>query len=874
MKRLLIILTLFFSSKTLLAEHITGGEIYYVFQGVSNGNYNYKITLKLFRHCENIGAALDDFAAIGIFSKPGNTLFMSQSVPRVRIEQLQLTTPGPCITNAPSVCYQAGYYEWEVSLPGSASGYTIAYQRCCRINGINNLIGSSNTGATYIADIPGTSLVATGPMNNSAQFNAKDTVIVCGGYPFTYSFGAVDADPTDELRYSFCEAYIGGSSGSAGSSAPNPPANPPYSPVSYNPPYGASNPLGPTATIDPLTGLISGNSPPAGIYVVTVCVQEIRNGVVIATQRKDVQIKAGGCAIAEADLQPKYVTCDGLSFSFTHPNNPLINTFYWEFGDPASGVNNTSNLQNPTHDFSAPGDYTVKLVTNRNQECSDSTTAIVGVWPGFFPEFSSTGVCITNPVVFQDESVTNYGVVDSWSWDFGDAGSTSDVSSVSDPQWSYTSTGTKDVRLIVTNSKGCVDTIIKPILVIDKPIITLAFKDTLICVPDAVQLQASGTGVFSWTPNVNIVNANTATPTVNPTTTTTYTVQLNEQGCINTDNVQVRVVNFVTLNEMNDTLICQTDQVQLNVTSDGLQYQWTPAAAVNDATIQDPIGISGNTQTYTVTAIIGSCTATRDIVVTAAPYPVVNAGPDTTICYNTPAFLNGSHNGDLFAWTPVSTLLNANTLSPTAYPAKEGLNEYVLTSHHTGANECPKSGRDTVGVTVLPKIRPFAGNDTLVIVGQPLQFNATGGESYVWTPPTGLSNPNLHNPIGIYGPEIDSITYTVQVFNTAGCFDTATVKVTVFKTNPYVFVPTGFTPNGDGLNDEIRPIAVGVKKINYFRVFNRWGQMVFHTTTNGYGWDGKIGGVPQGTNVYVWMVSAVDYLDKPIFLKGTTTLIR
>jgi gliding motility-associated-like protein len=87
-------------------------------------------------------------------------------------------------------------------------------------------------------------------------------------------------------------------------------------------------------------------------------------------------------------------------------------------------------------------------------------------------------------------------------------------------------------------------------------------------------------------------------------------------------------------------------------------------------------------------------------------------------------------------------------------------------------------------------------------------------------------------------------------------------------------VPTGFTPNGDGLNDVVKPIAVGVKQIRYFAIYNRWGQLVFKTSINGHGWDGRIGGVLQASNVYVWMVNAVDYLDKPIFLKGTTTLIR
>lgn len=874
MKRIVFILTSMLLGITAFAEHITGGEMYYVLTGTANARYQYHVTLKLYRDCFSAGAQLDPSAGIGVFNKSTGLMVWNELVPmRQPKETLLLTTPGPCITNAPTVCYEVGYYEFDLDLPASPAGYTVAYQRCCRINGINNLFGSGNTGATYTADIPGFSTEFSAPANNSARFIGLDTVIVCGGYPFTYSFAAIDPDPQDQLRYSFCDAWVGGSSGSQSASAPNPPASPPYGSVSYAAPYSSGAPLGPNVTINPMTGLISGISPPQGIYVVTVCVQEIRNGIVIATQRKDVQIKAGGCNLAKPQLDPEYITCDGFSYSFSHPSNPLIHSFYWDFGDAGSGASNISSDQNPTHVFSAAGDYTIKLVTNRNGDCSDSTTAIVRVWPGFFPNFNTAGICLTSPIKFNDATTTNYGVVDSWAWDFGDISTVDDTSHTKNTQWTYADTGTKSVQLIVTNSKGCKDTLVKTISVIDKPPITLAFKDTLICVPDAVQLQASGTGNFTWTPGVNITNANTGTPTVNPTSTTTYHVELNQGGCINTDTVRVRVVNFVTLVEMGDTTICKTDEAQLHVVSDALHYQWSPAASLDDPAVQNPVAISGNSETYVVIATIGSCSAQKDINVNAVPYPLANAGPDTTICYNTPASLHGVHDGNQFFWSPVSSLMNATTLNPTAYPPREGLNPYVLTSTNIPSG-CPKPGRDTVVITVLPRIRPFAGNDTLVVVGQPVQLNAEGGVSYAWTPPTALNDPNIKNPVAVYGPEMDSVLYIVQVFNEAGCFDTASVKVTVFKTVPYVFVPTGFTPNGDGLNDVIRPIAVGVAEIKYFRIFNRWGQMVFQTTKNGDGWDGRIDGKPQGTNVYVWMVSAVDYLGKPIFLKGTVTLIR
>jgi gliding motility-associated-like protein len=567
---------------------------------------------------------------------------------------------------------------------------------------------------------------------------------------------------------------------------------------------------------------------------------------------------------------PDFVTCDGFNVQFSH-NSSGANSVFWDLGDPLT-LADTSHIDNPTYTYADTGVYIIKLVINRGTGCADSTYRRVGVYPGFFPAFTNAGICISNPVQFHDATTTVYGVVNGWSWNFGDAATLADTSHIKDPQWLYSSIGPKDITLIATSNKGCRDTITQSITIIDKPVITLAFRDTLICVPDAVQLSASGTGAFSWTPLAAIINPNTATPTVNPITTTFYHVQLDQLGCKNNDSVRVRVVNFVTLNAFaDDDTICLTDAVQLHAVSDGLQYLWDPAATLNNPTLQNPIATpTAATTLYHVVAKIGSCRTEKWVTVKTVPYPIVNAGLDVTICYNKPAFLHGSHNGAVFNWTPTSSLLNANTLDPIAYPA--ATTQYILSV--VGNLGCAKPKRDTVLITVLPKIIPYATHDTSVVVGQPLQLNAGGGSSYQWIPPTGLNNPLIKNPVGIYGPQPDSIRYTVLVFNAAGCFDSAHVTVTIFKTIPYVFVPTAFTPNGDGLNDVIKPIAVGIKQINYFRIYNRWGQLVYKTSVNGKGWDGKIAGVPQGSNVFVWMVSATDYLDKPIFLKGTVTLIR
>jgi gliding motility-associated-like protein len=722
-------------------------------------------------------------------------------------------------------------------------------------------------GTTYTADIPGSSPLSTAPENNSARFIGQDTVIVCAGSAFTYSFAAQDDDPNDVLVYTFCDAYVGGSTVAP---APNPPAAPPYGTVPYQPPFNATSPMGSGVTINATTGLISGVAPSFGIYVVTVCVTEIRNGIAIATQRKDLQIKVGDCTVAAAKLNPQYITCDGFTMSFENLSpSPLIKSYFWDFG-VTTLTNDTSDLAIPTFTYPDTGIFILKLVTNRNMSCSDSTTAKVFVFPGFFPGFRSIGSCINSPIQFIDTTRTDYGIVNSWTWNFGDIATGADTSHTQNPSWLYSASGTQDVTFIVTNSKGCKDTVVQQVNVLDKPIITMGFRDTLICRTDAVQLQASGIGVFSWTPLINIINPNTGTPTVNPLTTTMYRVTLNENGCVNNDSARVRVVNAVTLQAIKDTTICRGDQIQLNANSDGLRFNWSPVANLNNPNIINPIATTVSTTTYNVTAFIGSCTATDQVVVTTVPYPGSMAGKDLSLCYNTSGQLNAGMLGSSFTWSPVSYLSNPNVLNPVVTPPRT--TSYVLSVFDTLG--CPKPGKDTVVVTVLPRVRAFAGRDTTIVVGQPLQFNASGGISYFWSPGVGLSSINIPNPVGTYGAEIDSIRYKVIVRDAGGCADSAFVMVKIFKTNPYIFVPTAFTPNNDGRNDVVRPIAVGISKINYFTIYNRWGQLLFSTTVNGKGWDGRVNGVLQSTNTFVWMVSAIDYIGKPIFLKGHTTLIR
>ncbi|HEY6953906.1 MAG TPA: PKD domain-containing protein, partial [Flavisolibacter sp.] len=584
-KRLYLAALVLFISVSAFANHITGGDMYYTLTSQSGNNYTYHVVLNLYRDCYAPpgSADLDPTAAISIYNNGTLGSAWTGSVPMSKKVHLSLNSPNSCINNPPPVCYDVGYYEFDVTLAGTAQGYTIAYQRCCRIAGINNLINSNSVGATYTAEIPGTSVRADGPKNNSAQFAGQDTVIVCANNTFSYDFGAKDADG-DSLAYSFCTAYTGGT---ATAPAPNPPAPPPYNNVPYSASYNAALPLGGNVRIDSRTGMVSGIAPSVGIYVVTVCVSEYRGGLVIATQRKDLQIKVGDCTLTTPALDPQYITCDGYNLTFSnHNNNTLVHTWEWSFGDGTQATETT-----PTHTYTDTGIYKIKLVVNRGEPCSDSATALAKVYPGFFPDFSFSGICVNKPTQFTDASTTAYGAINSWAWNFGDPASTTDVSNVQNPAYTYPQTGKKTVSFTVTSNKGCIDTIYKDVTIIDKPVLSVQPKDTLICKGDNVQLNATGNGVFSWTPTTNIINGNTASPTVNPPSTTSYTVTLNDNGCVNTDSVRVRVVDFVSLTAMPDTVICAGDTLRLYAATDGLRYSWSPAATLNNPNVLQPLAL-------------------------------------------------------------------------------------------------------------------------------------------------------------------------------------------------------------------------------------------------------------------------------------------
>ena len=883
-KKLLICLGIFFYClypSITYAAHISGGELYYRYigPGTSTGTSRYEISLRLFRDCNPLGAGgfqtadLPTLVVLGIFSNANNAPILdSVPVQLTGFSQISLQNPGTCIQNAPPVCYQIGTYSIILDLQVNDEGYKVVYQSCCRANGLSN-ISETNAGATYLANIPGTFTVGNLP-NSSPVFSIRDTVLVCRNRKFSLPFSAIDPDG-DSLSYRFCEAYNSLGITDANIKKPFPP---PYTEMNYRNNFSGISPLGNGVNIQPQTGLIEGIAPegiinPIGLsyFVVTVCVTEWRNGLPISEHRKDFIIRISPCEIAQASLQIDERNCDTYAKSFINlGSSSQIQNWFWDFGVP-NRTDDTSTLPDPNYVFPDTGTYRVKLVVNKETLCADSTFSTYYIYPGFFPKIKFNESCKKVAMQFEDATSLNFGSTNYWFWDFGVGNTFADTSVLKNPQYTYTSTGTYTVELIVGSSKGCLDTTSITINVPDKPNISIT-NDTTICVNDPLQLKGTGTGTWQWLPNKNINTNNIANPVASPDTSTTYYATLTTTpGCFNTDSVKVTVKKFVLLLPLNDTTICLGDTIQVNPISDGLKFNWQPSNNIlNPNNKNTGIIPSSGKNKFKLTASIGSCTNIAEFTTKAVPYPVVNAGKDSSICFKDPATLKGSGTANIWEWSPAITITKPNEPLSLAFPS--GTQQYILKG--TSNNGCPKPVFDTMLIKVIPPVIANAGSDTSVVVGQPLQLNASGATKYQWTPNIFLSNQNIPNPVAIFNDPEEIFTYILTASTPEGCVGKDTLQIKIFKTTPGFFVPTAFTPDNNGLNDIFKPIPAGIAKFDFFKIYNRWGNEIFSTNISGKGWDGTYKGQLQEGGIYVWIVQGIDFTGRKHFQKGTVTLIK
>ena len=243
-------------------------------------------------------------------------------------------------------------------------------------------------------------------------------------------------------------------------------------------------------------------------------------------------------------------------------------------------------------------------------------------------------------------------------------------------------------------------------------------------------------------------------------------------GCTATDDVTVTVFNNPIATIIQDTIqACSGEPISLNV-SGGTSYSWSPATGLSDPNIANPIATPISPTLYVVTVSdANGCTATDAVFVQTNPFQGnADAGFDILICEGESANLNAS-GGLSYTWSPSNSLSDPNVPNPIANP----LTTTIYTVTVTDASGCTQS--DEVVVTVNSNMVIVSGQDTIsTCFNSPVPLSAQGGVSFVWSPTTGLSNPNVSNPIAT---PTTSTLYIVTATDEFGCSGTDAVYVEV-----------------------------------------------------------------------------------------------
>lgn len=661
------------------------------------------------------------------------------------------------------------------------------------------------------------------------------------------------------------------------------------------------------------------------------------------------------------------LACVNNDVSFTNTSTSLggtITNYLWDFGD-----GNTSTLENPTHTYTNTGIYNVSLYLQDDNGCDTTLikpnaisidTLIVN-----FVADSTIGNCTGFIVNFEQLATPNPS---SWLWDFGNG----ITSTVANPSTVFSSIGSFDVKLVVTNTAGCIDSIIKPDFIavngptgvlsvsIDSGCIDLAVEFTIVSPNSIKQIWDFGDGTvisntltsythtyttpstffplviledatgckvpyyfdtirtgsldiamyidrhYLCTPDiVNFADSSTSIPAItewlwdfgdgntsrleNPEHTYTQggvfdiTLIVTNEFCTDTiTQLQAIVSDSSTLALFNlnpPPIVCPPIQIGVNNLSSAdstiVSWTWDLGNGTNSIN-ENPGNITFDTAgTYFVTLEITTnknCVSTYTDSIVINPIPKFIFDLDSIyLCLNNDTTFSSLNENATFTWTPSTNLSCSDCSDPTIY----GLSDNTYFVHAINEFGCTYDDTLILKVGNLPALT--VSDDVKVLTGTKVNMNAfsLGIDVFNWSPSENLSCTNCANNVFI----ADETTYfVVSVEDTFGCKNMDTILVEVFNMcdDNFLLFPNVFTPNDDNKNDVFKPVSLMNLKteINYFRIFDRWGKLLFETNDLKNAWDGKHNGNHMNSGVYVYVIDIVCSDGSNRLVNGNVTLIR
>lgn len=794
----ILALWLFLSVTDVQAFHIVGGEITYK----CLGNDNYRVALTVYRDCNCVQCGdLDSLAHIFVFRQGTiDSLYRIVRPPKDPVAPpINLCIEDENVLN--DVCVEKADYEIDMFLPPNPEGYDLVYQRYSRNETLININVPSQTGSSYLTHIPSDSLATC---NSSPAFKEFPPTMLCTNVPFSLDQSAMDSDG-DSLVYKFCNPWVGGAD-----SCPVPGDTlyplqchtippPPYNTVSWANGYDAQNPLGMNVmTLNPMTGLLSGTPPFSGQYVVGICVEEYRNGILLNSIRRDFQFNVIECDASVAQVVSDEVNafgeyvfngCNDFTVEFFN-SSIKANKFLWDFGVPGIS-SDVSTEQNPSYQYPDTGKYVGQLIAiyeTPDVFCVDTAEIVVLLYPTVDANFENDIACYYESTNFTNTSLTTHGKFQTFLWDFGDGNTSMAVN----PTHKYAEGGTYTTTLTATTNLGCKVSYSKEVYVEPK---VADFSTTLKCPGVPIDFQnETGVPTVSWQWNFGEPSSGTNNQSnqENPShiygsigdySVSLYTVSA--EGCRDTALLDFTIYPEFISNAGADFEICLEEATSLLVTTNEpttpYTFEWSPAASLNSTTVANPILTTDyeGTRNYTVTVRDpNGCLHSDELVITGLPLPEVSAPLDSTICFGDEIQLQGAVGSTTvdFEWQNGSgTIISDTIVSPIIMP--QITDSYSLIA--IDGKGCTDTA--TVDIAVIPLILNFeVSADSSICFGESLELSAfsEGSDGYVWKENNTLSELNNSNTIAT---PFDTTTYYISAFN--GCFTLKdSIKVSVIPT--------------------------------------------------------------------------------------------
>jgi gliding motility-associated-like protein len=814
-RNILLILVSLLGFSHLKATHIVAGNITY--KHISGDDY--QITLTLRRDCL-LGAPdaqFDNPASVWIFTGGGvQATWLGNNgvirMPFMSSDTLNEYIRSDCGFEGTQVCVHQTTYRSNVRLPFRAGGYLLAYQRCCRNETILNITDPKQTGATYWTEVSEKALQLR---NNSPVFREWPDVYICANKPLVFDHGATDIDG-DSLVYKLCTP-------SSGATLANPKPDiadpPPYDLVNWRAPYGLDNMFGGTPLkINSKTGEFTGMPNLVGQFLVGVCVEEYRKGVLIGTTRRDFQYNMRICSQPPlAQFTTSESNCDGLTVEFF--NNSLSSSAYvWDFNYPSNDPAFKSTVRNPTFTFPQSGVYVVRLRATRGTDgCFDTLLQTVSVFTNKIQpatKFSLSGCEINSDsltVQLADESIfiePGY-VLNGWQWTLTQNGLTTIVSG-KNPKVRISKSGIISVKLVIDASNGCSsakDFTIDPLSLI--PNGDFAFAAAGCTSTGLANLNLSNLSAplnpfatitnTSW--NINGITATGLNPSVQLPQSTTdilakMTVSFSEECDITIEkNFSLQSLFPQTNAQLSGVECPQDDKVTLklsyqNTNSLGIDVtssSWTTTSAGSTN------NYSGNTISFTIpkdsllsytliTAFANGCIDTINNSLIPGPYAQIKFQGDTLILCpgQKKTFVTNSNPAWQYTWSPTTGLDLTDPSNPIV-----SIDQNIKYTVTVTDGLCSVNGSFDV-IALTGGVELSIVGDTISCDGK-VSLDASGGigqGQYTWA-----IDPNINNVIAT-GESINttfsenSKTYYVQ-FVGQSC-STEPAQITVFNQAPNI----------------------------------------------------------------------------------------